>query len=99
MAAGKRRMPEFTKPPAAMVELFGRTAHRLPGVEPRRMFGYPAAFVNGNMFACLFQDRMMLRLSEKDRKESGFPPFEPSPGRAMREYVTLPPEVLGSEKR
>lgn len=63
------------------------------------MFGYPSVFLNGNMLACVFQDRIMVRLSEADRADAisnvGGKPFEPSPGRAMREYVELPPHVAG----
>jgi TfoX/Sxy family transcriptional regulator of competence genes len=53
------------------------------------------------MFTGLFQDRMILRLSEGDRAEllrqPGAKTFEPMPGRPMREYVVVPPSVLGSE--
>jgi TfoX/Sxy family transcriptional regulator of competence genes len=98
MSAKKREMPKFTKAPPALVAQFGSAIEGLPDVERRTMFGYPAAFVNGNMFSCLFQSRMMLRLSEDDRRESGAKPFEPMPGRPMREYVTVPDEVLRSPK-
>lgn len=30
------------------------------------MFGHPAAFVNGNMFAGLVKEKMILRLDESD---------------------------------
>ncbi len=32
----------------------------------RKMFGYPAYFINGNMFAGLFADKLFLRLSDID---------------------------------
>ena len=64
------------------------------------MFGYPAAFVNGNMFSSLFQSSMILRLSELDRaacaSQFGARLFEPMPGRPMREYVEVPPQILKS---
>jgi TfoX/Sxy family transcriptional regulator of competence genes len=54
--------------------------------------------VNGNMFTGLHQENMMLRLSEKDRAEllavKGAAPFEPMPGRAMKEYVVVPQTML-----
>jgi TfoX/Sxy family transcriptional regulator of competence genes len=59
----------------------------------RKMFGYPAAFVNGNMAAGLHQDGLVLRLPPKDREAltaEGGRPFEPMPGRVMREYVVAP---------
>ena len=69
-------------------------------VERRKMFGYPAAFVNGNMACGLHQDGLVLRLGDDDRaaliKEGGVP-FEPMPGRVMREYVVAP-QKLASKK-
>jgi len=66
------------------------------------MFGYPCAFVNGNMFAGLFQTGLFVRLSEPERKEflclKGATPFEPLPGRVMREYVTAPAEMVNDPK-
>jgi TfoX/Sxy family transcriptional regulator of competence genes len=100
MPAKKRAMPKFTKAPEAMVALFASATSALPGIERRTMFSYPAAFINGNMFSCLFRSSMILKLSEADRDacthEFGAKPFEPMPGRAMREYVTVPDAVLQS---
>jgi len=31
--------------------------------QKRPMFGYPAYFINGHMFAGLFQDKLFIRLS------------------------------------
>jgi hypothetical protein len=62
------------------------------------MFGYPAAFFQGQMFAGLFQTSMTLRLAEADRARfmtiDGALPFEPMPGRSMREYVVVPSALL-----
>jgi len=100
MPAKKRAMPKFTKAPDALVTLFARATSALPGIESRKMFSYPAAFINGNMFSCLFQSRMILKLSEADRdacaREFGAKPFEPMPGRPMREYIAVPDAVLRS---
>ena len=62
-------------------------------VERRKMFGYPAALVNGNMFAGLHQDDVLVRLPEAERKAllaSGGRNFEPMPGRVMKNYLLLP---------
>jgi TfoX/Sxy family transcriptional regulator of competence genes len=62
-------------------------------VERRKMFGYPAAFVNGNMFAGLHQDDVLVRLPEAERQAllaSGGRNFEPMPGRVMKNYLLLP---------
>lgn len=97
--ATKRKMPAFTKPTEKTVRAFMTATDGVSGVERRTMFGYPSIFLNGNMLSCIFQDRIMVRLSPADRElaeKSGARPFEPSPGRAMREYVELPAKVIGS---
>jgi TfoX/Sxy family transcriptional regulator of competence genes len=98
-----RKMPAFTKPSAETVAAFLQATQRVDGAEPRTMFGYPSVFLNGNMLACVFQDRIMVRLSERDRadatKKVGAKPFEPSPGRPMREYVELPRELANDPKK
>ena len=92
-------MPAFTKPTAETVKAFERAIEGLDGVERRTMFGYPSVFLNGNMIGSIFQDRIMVRLSEADRKDAlaiaGARPFEPMPGRGMKEYVELPAAVVG----
>src|SRR5207248_2604784 len=88
-----RPMPTFTKAPPELVETFTAAIQRIPDVQPRKMFGYPAAFTNTLMFSCLFRDAMILRLSEGDRaalRAAGGTPFEPMPGRPMREYIAVP---------
>jgi TfoX/Sxy family transcriptional regulator of competence genes len=93
------QMPVFTKPPSALVEGFERAVAKLPDTQPRKMFGYPAAFTGSQMFAGLFQDKMIVRLSDVDREalgREGARPFEPMPGRPMREYVVVPDAVRES---
>jgi TfoX/Sxy family transcriptional regulator of competence genes len=93
-----RTMAAFTKPSAKTVGAFQQAVDGLAGVEHRAMFGYPSVFLNGNMLASIFQDRIMVRLSESDRAEAmahaGAKPFEPTPGRGMKEYVELPADVV-----
>jgi TfoX/Sxy family transcriptional regulator of competence genes len=76
---------------SALVALDGR-------LEPRKMFGQPAAFLNGNMCLGAFGSDVFLRLSEADRRSAekirGAHAFEPMPGRRMREYMVLPGSVL-----
>src|ERR1700704_3851213 len=64
------------------------------------MFGYRAAFVNGNLFMSLFEDRMVLRLPHGPRAEllamEGADTFEPMAGRPMKEYVLVPASVLAA---
>ncbi len=93
-----RKMPVFSKPSAATLEAFERGIAGRTDVERRTMFGYPSVFLKGNMLACVFQDRIMVRLSEADRVAAmtidGARPFEPSPGRAMKEYIDFPRSVV-----
>jgi TfoX/Sxy family transcriptional regulator of competence genes len=61
------------------------------------MFGYPAAFINGHMFAGLYQDGMVVKLPASARAKllalPGAAPFEPMPGRVMGEFVMVPPSL------
>ena len=61
------------------------------------MFGFPAAFVNGNMFAGTFEDKIVVRVPDAERERlltaKRATAFEPMPGRPMKEYVVVPPAV------
>ncbi|HTY75525.1 MAG TPA: TfoX/Sxy family protein [Candidatus Nanoarchaeia archaeon] len=68
----------------------------------RKMFGYPAYFINGNMFAGLFADKLFIRLSDPDIAEirktcQGVDNLEPMPGRPMKGYVALPKSVYSDD--
>jgi TfoX/Sxy family transcriptional regulator of competence genes len=89
-------MPTFDKSPADLVERFGAVVEARPALSVRKMFGYPAAFVNGNLTTSLHQATWLVRLSEASTAELtalGGGPFEPMPGRPMRGYTTLPAEI------
>jgi TfoX/Sxy family transcriptional regulator of competence genes len=63
--------------------------------QSKQMFGYPVYFINNNMFIGVHQDDLFLRLASEDREEilasyEGIRPFEPMPGRIMKEYVAIP---------
>jgi TfoX/Sxy family transcriptional regulator of competence genes len=94
---------QMPKPSAGAVKLFEGLAERAPGSTVRKMFGQPAAFVHGNLCLGVFGDDVFLRLSESDReaaaKVAGVRPFEPMPGRPMREYRVFPAAVLRDPKR
>jgi TfoX/Sxy family transcriptional regulator of competence genes len=89
---------KWRKSPETLVQRFSEIVPHDPRVERRKMFGYPAAFVAGNLFMGLHQEALILRLSEKDRtsflKIDGASVFEPMPGRPMREYVVVPSSML-----
>jgi TfoX/Sxy family transcriptional regulator of competence genes len=72
--------------------------------EKRPMFGYPAYFINKNMFAGLFQDKLFLRLSPEQITElrKSFPDLsnlEPMPGRPMKDYHVIPEELYSDSSR
>jgi TfoX/Sxy family transcriptional regulator of competence genes len=87
---------EMPKPSAEMVEVFQSVAPGGPDAVQRKMFGAPAAFVNGNMFMGLFGDELNIRLSPEARQEAlaaGAMPFTPM-GRPFKEYVVLSPAMV-----
>lgn len=89
---------QWRKAPADLVERFEAAVAGINGLEIRKMFGYPAGFVGGHMTTGLHQESWIVRLSEADREDrtaAGWGGFEPMPGRPMREYVSLPAEVIG----
>lgn len=89
---------KWIKTPPEIVAAFDKAAPADPRVVRKPMFGYPALYVNGNMFAGTYQDKVVVRLPEAGRsratKSAGAAPFEPMPGRPMKEYVVLPGSVV-----
>ncbi len=85
----------WKKVPEAHAEAFKKAIPHGPGVELKKMFGCPAAFVNGNMFAGCHELNVNVRLGSDARERAlakpGFSTFTVR-GRTMREYVTLPPD-------
>ena len=90
---------DWKKSPPELVEVFEASFPGPPAVA-RQMFGYRAAFVNGNLFMSLFEDRMVLRLPDGPRAEllamEGAATFEPMAGRPMKEYVRAPATIVAN---
>src|SRR5579859_7806826 len=88
--------------PAELVKLFEDALDNWPGAQIRKMFGYPAGFVNGQMFTGLHEDKMFVRLSPDDlaalMRIEGAAPFAPMQGRPMREYAVIPASMLHDSK-
>ncbi len=94
----KRAMPHFGKAPETLVRTFENAMKDFPMAQQRKAFGFPAAFINGNMFAGLFNDKMIVRLTPEDAaKLQNAQQFEPMPGRAMTGWYTVPPKILNSQ--
>lgn len=94
-------MPTFEKSSAALVARFDEAAAHHPAAERRKMFGYPALFVGGNLATGLFAETWMVRLSPDDLAAvlelPGAAPFAPMPGRTMTGYATLPADVVADD--
>jgi TfoX/Sxy family transcriptional regulator of competence genes len=85
------------------MDLFVDSLPDAPGLASRKMFGYPAAFVHGNMMAGVFGDGLFARLPPDLRAElerdHGARPFEPMVGKPMKDYLGLPDAVVADEAR
>jgi TfoX/Sxy family transcriptional regulator of competence genes len=94
-------MPSFEKSPPGLVAQFDAAAERFPLAQRRKMFGYPALFVGGNLVTGLFAESWMIRLAEDDLTEllalPGATPFSPMPGRTMKGYATIPQDVVSDD--
>ena len=90
-------MPIPTLTPEAS-ELFAALVALDPRLKPRKMFGNPAAFVNGNLCCGAFGGDIFLRLGSPDLAAAsalrGVRPFEPMAGRPMRGYLVFPTGLL-----
>ena len=84
--------------PGHLVDTFNRVTAALPdGVTRKKMFGYPSVVINGNMFAGTHGTSIVLRLDDLDRTafeaEHGPSPFEPMPGRPMKNFIAIADEL------
>jgi TfoX/Sxy family transcriptional regulator of competence genes len=82
---------EWKKAPEELVEFIAEKM-KDKKCDYRKMFGYPAYFINGNMFVGVFGDKLFLRLSESDIVKitetcKDISAFEPMHGRPMKGYV------------
>jgi TfoX/Sxy family transcriptional regulator of competence genes len=88
---------KLRKSPEELVATFDDVMPGPPATK-RKMFGFPAGFVNGNMFMGLFENGMILRLPLESRdvliQRHGAKLFEPMAGRVMKEYVALPESLI-----
>lgn len=99
MKPGKR----WEAAPESVKAAFAAALPDDPSVERRVMFGYPCAFTEGKMFTGVFAASVIVRLPEARRGEVTKPPsavpFEPWPGRAMKEYIQLSGAMIASKAK
>src|SRR5439155_14541805 len=95
--------PTFEKSPPELVQRFDAVAARFPEAEQRKMFGYPALFIGGNLVTSLFGASWTIRLPDDARAEllalPGARDFEVMPGRRMSGYAVLPDDVVADDGR
>ena len=64
----------------------------IPIVKPGKMYGHPAYYVGGKLFASLFMEGVCVKIPESLKNEllkrEGIVPFEPM-GRKMREWILI----------
>ncbi len=84
----------WRKSPAELVARFAAAFPEHPAVIRKPMFGYPAAFANGNMVCGLFRDSVVVRLGKEGAASAvaggRARQFTSMPGRAMTGYVLVP---------
>jgi TfoX/Sxy family transcriptional regulator of competence genes len=101
--ATKRAAPVWRKSPDDLIALFYAALPEDPRIEHRKMFGYPCAFVGGNLFSGLHQEDVIVRLAETHRiaaiEKQAARVFEPMAGRPMREYIVLPQAALADREQ
>ncbi len=93
---------ESKKPPDELVEFLSEKMKPVK-CEYRKLFGYPAYFINGNMFTGIHAETLFLRLSDSDiqkikKENSDVTFFEVMKGRPMKGYVALPKSVYSQPK-
>jgi hypothetical protein len=88
--------------PSELIARFALILDRFPQAERRKMFGFPAAFVGGNLATGLYGDGWMVRLgpveAAREIADGAGAAFEPMPGRPMKGYLLLPAEVIGDDE-
>jgi hypothetical protein len=94
---------KWLKAPESLVKMLESAMQGVDCVQ-RPMFGYPAYFINRNMFIGLFQASLFARLSpdqlsELRNKYPSIGNLEPMPGRPMKAYYVIPEELFSDAKR
>lgn len=94
---------KWQKSSPKLVDAFYEAMKSFPEADLRKMFGYPCAFVNGNMMVGLHEENLAVRLNPQDRelafKNNEGEIFAPMKGRVMREYVALNQDIIFDTKK
>ncbi|MBD3408220.1 MAG: hypothetical protein GF411_19010 [Candidatus Lokiarchaeota archaeon] len=92
----------YRKPSEELLELLEESLIEVPFVR-KKMFGQYAFFLNGNMFAGVFEDSVFIRYppEQQDSLKEMYDEisnFEPLKGRPMREYVVIPDAIFSDDE-
>lgn len=89
------------KPTDKALDLFEAGLVDDPRVERKKMFGTPAAFVNGHLFYGVFTHGIVARVGASRRDElcaePGIEPFGPMPERPWKEYIHIDAETWDAD--
>ena len=90
-------MAIMKKPDQQLVDQYFELVSTFDSLVQKKMFGCPCSFINGNMFFGVVEDKMFLRMGSGLRSKilAKYPGqyFAPR-GRIMKEYITIPPDVV-----
>jgi hypothetical protein len=74
-------------------QVIDRILLEIPSVVSGKMFGYPAYYVNGKMFACVYEENVGIKVPEALAKESigkkGITSFQPLGRAKMKEWIQI----------
>ena len=91
---------KLPKPSPAVIDALARASAEMSGIEHRKMFGFPALFINGTMFAGVMGEAIVVRLPDGERQaliERGEATPSVAMGRVMKEWVNLAPSIFRSD--
>lgn len=96
-------MPKWKKSSPALVERFAAALPRDSRVEPKTMFGYPAAFLSEGFFTGLFEESVVVRLPAdvhaKTKALAKAEAFDPMGGRPMKGWYVVPEGISKDAKQ
>ncbi len=95
MAKKEKKIPEGT------IKLYEALVHAIPDLEIKNSFGFPYTALNGHMFSLLSKSGLVGIRLPKDKREAFLTKYsttlyQPEPGPLLKEYVTVPEELLAN---
>ncbi|MDN5214949.1 hypothetical protein QQ020_22910 [Fulvivirgaceae bacterium BMA12] len=85
--------------PAEQLELYEKLVKSIPELEINSTFGFPYTSLNGHMFSLLSKSGFVgIRLPKQEREafleQYNSTIYKPEPGPLLKEYVTVPNDLL-----